>query len=641
MSSNGSTGTTSVSGLASGIDWESTIQQLMTIEARRKTLLQNRRDENSTKLSLWTEIQSKVSALQSAMEGMDQRSEFAVKSASSSDATLVAVSANASAAAGAHTVEVLQLAKAHRIAAQGWADKNATGVGDSGGNFVIQVNGKTITIADADLSSSTTLEQLCNLINSSPDNDNLVTASIVDDGSSTNQYRLVLASDSTGVDNRITISSNPTSLDFVGTKVDAAETQTGWTGTSAVSSSGTYAGTTNKSYSFTVAGSGSQTVGAADITLNWVDSLGHTGTTVIPTGYGGAPVAVAEGVQLSFAAGALTGGESFDVDVYTPQLTAAQDARVAVDGIYMNKASNSITDVLDGVTLNLNSAKPGTVVDLSIANDTESVKAKIQDFVDAYNTLMGETANFSSYDEKNKTAAPLLGDGFLSDVRASLSMVPSQILSGLPPNSIYDSLAVLGIKGGAQGQLTIDDAKLTDALENHFDDVVSLFTQTFTSDDPKVGFVTANEKTVAGKFALVVNYDNAGLITSATIDGHAAKIDGRLIHGAEGTSAEGLVMSFSPPVGTAGSLSTGVRYSPGAAGAIAAQAIKINDTTDGPIHFATDSINQTNESLDRQIAEWDDRLAQTEKDLRRQYANLETLISQMKNQSAQISGTLG
>ena len=111
-------------------------------------------------------------------------------------------------------------------------------------------------------------------------------------------------------------------------------------------------------------------MGAADITLNWVDSIGNTGSLVIPNGYAGGNLAAAEGVQLSFGAGDLVGGQSFNVDVYNPQLTAAQDARINVDGIYMNKSSNSVTDVLNGVTLNLLSAKPGTTVDVAISNDT-------------------------------------------------------------------------------------------------------------------------------------------------------------------------------------------------------------------------------------------------------------------------------
>jgi flagellar hook-associated protein 2 len=629
-----------VSGLVSGIDWDTTIKQLMQIERRRTTLLEDRRDENSTKLNLWAQIQTKVQSLQTSMEGMDQRSEFAVKSASSSDSSIVSIAASASAAVGAHTVEVLQLAKAHRIAAQGWADKNATGVGDSGGNFVIQIDDKTITIDDADLSSATTLEEMRNLINSDPENDGLITASIVDDGSGTNRYRLVLTADNTGVDNQIRITGNPTTLNFSTNVIDAAETQVGWSGSSALTSGGTYSGTVNKSFSFTIAGSGAQTVGSGDITVNWADSVGGTGSFVIPNGYAGTAINVAEGVQMTFGAGTLTGGDSFSVDAFTPTLSAAQDARIKFDGIYMNKSSNTISDVLEGVTLNLRKAEPNTNVELSVSNDTATVTSRVQNFVDSYNSLVTDLATFSAFDDTNKVAAPLLGDGFLSTVRARLTGVTSEAMQGLPNDARLNSLALVGIKSGNNGVLSIDSAKLSDALENHFDDVVGLFTQSFLTQDSKIGFVTANEKTTSGDYTLQVNYDAAGNVTGATINGKAATIDGGLIHGAKGTSAEGLVMSFTSPGSGAGTVNTTIRFGKGLAGTLSSEAIKINDTETGPIHYATQALNDSNDMLNKQIAAWDERLKATETDLRRQYARLESLISQMKNQSSSISAAL-
>ena len=122
-----SQGATTVSGLVSGIDWDSTIKQLMQIERRRVTLYEDRKSENETKLNLWAQIQGKIAGLQGAAQNLDRRSEFVVKSASSSDSSVVTVQASSSAPRGSHSVEVLALAKAHSIAAQGFDDKNSTG----------------------------------------------------------------------------------------------------------------------------------------------------------------------------------------------------------------------------------------------------------------------------------------------------------------------------------------------------------------------------------------------------------------------------------------------------------------------------------------------------------------------------------
>ena len=104
-------GTAQITGIASGIDWETTIAQLMAIERQPVTLLEERKGDLQQKLSLWASLQAKVLGLQSACEAMDTRSEFAVKSATSSDSTIVSVTAEAGAEPGNHSIRVLGLAQ--------------------------------------------------------------------------------------------------------------------------------------------------------------------------------------------------------------------------------------------------------------------------------------------------------------------------------------------------------------------------------------------------------------------------------------------------------------------------------------------------------------------------------------------------
>jgi flagellar hook-associated protein 2 len=254
---------------------------------------------------------------------------------------------------------------------------------------------------------------------------------------------------------------------------------------------------------------------------------------------------------------------------------------------------------------------------------------------------MSDIATFTKYDEENEQAAPLLGDGFLTGIRSRLANAVAGVQSGLSSGALYNSLAVIGIRASTNGLLTVDSSKLTDALDDHFDDVVSLFTRNFSSDDGKIAYVSSAEMTRAGEYALQVNYDASGQMTSATINGEAATVDGLLIHGATGTSVEGLVLSFTSPGSGPGTLNTTIRYSPGAAGLLWAEAMQINDPDSGAVYFATKAINDNNEALDRQIAAWDKRLEQVEERYRRTFSQLETYISQMRNQSNYLSSVLG
>ena len=74
-----------------------------------------------------------------------------------------------------------------------------------------------------------------------------------------------------------------------------------------------------------------------------------------------------EGVQIGFgAAGALAVGDRFSVDVFNPQLQQAQDAVVKIDNTTITKSSNTITDAIQGVTLNLLQADSANGVNLSV-----------------------------------------------------------------------------------------------------------------------------------------------------------------------------------------------------------------------------------------------------------------------------------
>jgi flagellar hook-associated protein 2 len=635
-----SQGSTTVSGLVSGIDWDSTIKQLMQIERRRVTLYEDRKSENETKLNLWAQIQGKIAGLQGAAQNLDRRSEFVVKSASSSDSSVVTVQASSSAARGSHSVEVLALAKAHSIASQGFDDKNSTGVGDSGGNLVILIGDETITIADADLSSATTLDQLRNLINNSSDNEDLVTASILDDGTDSGRFRLVLTANQPGIDHRISFSSNPTTLNFTSKTIDDAETGAGWSGTSALTSGGTYTGSASKSFVFSVASGG--TVGTTNgMQIDWTDSAGNSGTFTVDSGDVGTPKTVAEGLTMTFAAGTLVAGDTFSTEVFVPTLTAAQDANVRIDGIFVTQSTNQIENFVEGVTLNLLAADVGNEITISVGDDKVAMKGKIRGFVDAYNSVMQDISTFTSYDEENETAAPLLGDGFLSSIRSELTSIVSQQVGSLPTGNALTHLADVGILSSSRGLLTIDEDDLNDALDERFEEVVSLFSQSFDAVDNKIGLVTTNEKSMGGDYSLVVNYNASGIPTSATINGTAATIDGLLIRGVEGSDAEGIVLSFTSPGSGPGTVNTTFRLGKGITEMVATAAAQIGDEDIGQIHFALDNLETQNENLDRQIASWEKRLESIEGQLRRQYSVLETTLSKMRNQSNYLAGVLG
>ncbi len=123
------------------------------------------------------------------------------------------------------------------------------------------------------------------------------------------------------------------------------------------------------------------------------------------------------------------------------ELQAAADANVVIDGFPVTSASNAISDAIDGVTINLASARPGTMLDLSIEYDPEGAKTSVAGFVTAYNKLIDTVTELTRYNVDTRDAAPLLGDATVRGIRDQLRREISSSLD----SGIFTTLASIGV----------------------------------------------------------------------------------------------------------------------------------------------------------------------------------------------------
>lgn len=155
-------------------------------------------------------------------------------------------------------------------------------------------------------------------------------------------------------------------------------------------------------------------------------------------------------------------------------LTAAADASLKIDGVTVSSADNSVTDAIEGLTIDLKAAEPGTVLNLSVALDPVGAKTSVQGFVTAYNKLMDTIAELTRYNADTREAAPLLGDATVRGVRDQLR----REMAGTVTQGVYASLAAIGVTTQTSGKLEINVTRLDDALETDFDAVGRLFAGT-------------------------------------------------------------------------------------------------------------------------------------------------------------------
>lgn len=204
------------SGLVSNIDYQSLITQLVSIRRQSVQQLSKEKSTLESANSAYSSLNTYVLSLKTAADALRTASGFSAYTATSSDTSILSPTASSSATAGTHSIVVSALAKAHKIAANGFASDTST-VAVGAGSFKFTVGSGTEQSVSVD--AATTLTGLKDAINTLKAG---VTASIVNDGSSPNPYRLILSSDSTGTSNAVTITQNDTSLNFA-TTLQAAQ----------------------------------------------------------------------------------------------------------------------------------------------------------------------------------------------------------------------------------------------------------------------------------------------------------------------------------------------------------------------------------------------------------------------------------
>ena len=169
------------------------------------------------------------------------------------------------------------------------------------------------------------------------------------------------------------------------------------------------------------------------------------------------------------------GADGFDLTrLDTANLTVvdpAQDASFLLDGQLVTRGSNSISDVITGVTLNLNKAEVGTEETLTISLDEAGVKEKVNKIVSAFNNLSDVMKSLSKYDSETETAAVLQGDPILRGIQSNLRKIISDPQDGL----LYGSLAELGIRTDEQGHLNLDNSKFDEIMSEDFTAISQLF----------------------------------------------------------------------------------------------------------------------------------------------------------------------
>ncbi|MFZ5979603.1 MAG: flagellar filament capping protein FliD [Candidatus Zixiibacteriota bacterium] len=498
----------SIDGIISGIDTSSYIDAIIEFERQPAVLMENEQAEKTNIITTIKSLQALTLALETSVKSLTQKSTFETAFVNISDEAYLSATADGEVSAGTYDIQILAKARNHQLASQGISDESATAFGT--GTITIGVGDRSPITIDI-TSENNSLVDIKNAIN---DADAGVSASIVNDGSDSNPYRLILTAENTGAANQITVSSNLTggiNLNYDTALFDAPEEVSVSSNSDAAISLGAtaaFTGNANKTYTFTVQGTGSQTVGTDNITINWTDGTNsgsilvtQADTEVELVGDG------ADGLKLTFSAGELNAGDIFEVSTFAPLLQEAFDAKIALgtsggtgSPITITSDTNEFENVIGGVTLEvLDTTEEGDSISVTTGTDTAAIEESINSFITYYNKVISFITEQNSYDVESGESGVLFGDYTIQSLQNSLRNTLSSLVDGLESN--YNQLYTIGIGFDSDGLLTIkDSSKLEKALNDNLSEVIDLFTDSGSSDVGGIEFVSATNDTKVGEY---------------------------------------------------------------------------------------------------------------------------------------------
>lgn len=392
------------SGLASGLDTDKIVKELMAIERAPQDRVIARKDAATKRLEAFSQFKTRLDALKTAVGDMNVTSEVrTTKALLSSEDSISATTSSGT--VGSYNISVAQLSQVQKTITDGFSSSTTAVLGTG----TITVNGKVINVT-ADNNSLSGVMQSINEQTATTG----VQASIINTGSAVNPYHLV----------------------FTGEDSDT---------------------------SFVVAS-------------NLLDG-------------GGAPI-----------------------NLNPTNVQTAQEAVVFIDGIEVVSKTNTLSDAISGVSINLNavssttsSGTPEVGVDpwdwadppvytktkLEVQADTGALKEKVTAFVSAYNDVMewilsgyeefgGSSTQSESDEEEELLGSVLRGDSTINGIKRQLQNTLTEVIDN---SGAFKILSEIGITTNLDGTLTQDNTTLDEALADNFEDMVALL----SGDDEENG----------------------------------------------------------------------------------------------------------------------------------------------------------
>jgi len=480
----------------------------------------------NAKKSAFQELNTRISAVESSLFDLNTYA-FGAKKASVNQADVLAAEATFLAQAGSHSLFVRQLAQAQSTLSGVFSSADAE-LGD--GTF-------SMTQGEAEFSFATagkTLNQLKDAINSS---DLSVQAVVIRYG--TADYRLQISATSTGTDQVFSISDDGVGSNFN----QVAKSATHYSASASFLQHGRSFSITDGDNSYEVVIDSSndslESLAAAikDSASDWLTAAvrkeGANYYLELATLDSAKPLTITDdgsGLDMQFARMAARDA-IFNINTSNPA-----DA--------VTRSSNTITDVIEGVTLNLKKTEVDSPVILTVATDNAATLEKVKAFATAFNSAIDFLSAQFTYNEETGRSGILSGDSTARQAQMELLSAVTSRVQGIESGSGYEYLANVGVTLDKNGHLQINESELNSALNSDPTAVQRVFKDVGTSSTSELSYVSRTSDTVAGRYTVYYDagQDQWSFRYGSTIEIASYDAEKKIITGLGGNSKGLMVM---------------------------------------------------------------------------------------------------
>ncbi|MHB8284542.1 MAG: flagellar filament capping protein FliD [Caulobacteraceae bacterium] len=325
---------------------------------------------------------------------------------------------------------------------------------------------------------------------------------------------------------------------------------------------------------------------------------------------------------------------------FADTIQASQDAVITLDGTSITRSSNTIDDVIPGVTLDLTGTTGSTApLTLTIAQDDSGVTTAVNNFITAYNDLHDyiETQEAVTASGTPASTAYLFGDSTMQSLNNQLNALINSTSSTSTGSSGITFLSQLGITMDSSNELELSDpAALSTAIASNSTALQSFFQSSYTTSNSHL-LLMSNTSSVSQSFTLDIQAGSTG-ITGATVNGVSGlfTVNGDELVGAQGTIYAGLTFAITATADT----SVNVDIQQGFADSVVALANQFGDTTSGSLESEITGLTSTDTTLSARSALIHSQATAYETTLIDKYATMETAVSSAQLMQEEIDAVL-